>query len=195
MSTETLRCLDPDPSLSDKPWVEIWRGIEIPKVSPRRRHGYLQGLLFMVFYECLGNRGDIACEWRLRLSPPGDPLENTLLPDLAFIELDATEELDNEQLEEPQMPPTVAVEIRSPNDRPRNIATKIRMYLEAGTRLVLDVDPPSRRIYAHDAHGEQEFTDGMRFEHNAIPGLQFDVTWLFERAERRKREPPNKAPN
>jgi len=38
-------------------------------------------------------------------------------------------------------PPDLAAEVRSPSDRPGEMADKIAMYLEVGVQVVWDVDP------------------------------------------------------
>ena len=91
--------------------------------------------------------------------------------------------LRGDDIEEPPFAPDVAVEIRSPSDRERNIQTKVQLYLEHGATLVLDVDPFKREIIAHDASGKHTFNASMHFEHAALPGLRLDVGDLFARAD------------
>jgi hypothetical protein len=78
--------------------------------------------------------------------------------------------LSDEDAEELPFAPTVAVEIRSPEDRERNIRTKASLYVATGALLVLDVDPARRRITAFDHRGEQTFADDATFAHEAVPG-------------------------
>ncbi|HEY0778602.1 MAG TPA: Uma2 family endonuclease, partial [Gemmatirosa sp.] len=46
-------------------------------------------------------------------------------------------------------PPDLAVEVRSPNDRPGEVGRKIADYLAHGVRTVWDVDPDARTITVH----------------------------------------------
>jgi Uma2 family endonuclease len=90
-------------------------------------------------------------------------------------------------LEAPPLSPDIAIEIRSPGDPLRNIQRKTDLYLANGTKLVLDVDPESRCIIAHDGVRVRTFTEADRFEHPAAPGLTFEVGALFAAAERSRR--------
>jgi Uma2 family endonuclease len=181
MSTQTLADPFSHRVPSDEPEVELLRGVEVPKVSPKRTHGVLQGELFLLLRAWAGTRGQVAVEWRFHLGGRAGEV-TTLVPDVAFVATEAMTGLSNEEVEEPPFAPTVAVEIRSPGDRERNIRTKIALYLAAGSRLVLDVNPHKRCIVAHDRTGERAFTGAAIFEHPEVPGLSFDVAALFERA-------------
>ena len=78
----------------------------------------------------------------LRLDP-----DTVRAPDVAFVRRD--------RLPTPlprgywQGPPDLAVEVRSPNDRPRDIAVKIDEYLGCGVRIALVVDPDRRLVTLH----------------------------------------------
>jgi len=74
-------------------------------------------------------------------------------------------ELSEFEGERPPFAPDLAVEIRSPDDRDRNVARKVEIYLAYGSRLVLDVHPKRKTIVAP---GE-------------LPGFSFDVTAFFAR--------------
>jgi Uma2 family endonuclease len=49
--------------------------------------------------------------------------------------------------------PDLAVETRSPDDRPAEVAEKVANYLDAGTRLVWVVDPANRDVVVYRADG------------------------------------------
>jgi Uma2 family endonuclease len=91
--------------------------------------------------------------------------------------------LDADAAEEPPFAPDIAVEIRSPGDRERNIQAKITLYLGAGAQFVLDVDPGSRRITAYESGDVQVFDAADTFAHRLAPGLVFDVDGLFAAAD------------
>jgi Uma2 family endonuclease len=169
-------------TIGDVPEIEVLRGIEVPKVSPRRRHARLQGLFFVLLDRWAGAGGDVGTKWRLQLSKrPGD--ETSLVPDVAYVANARLSALDPEATEEPPFAPDIAVEVRSPGDRERNIQAKVALYLDAGALLVLDVDPQLRRITAHDADGFQVFEADDTFAHALAPGLAFDVGGLFAAAD------------
>jgi Uma2 family endonuclease len=158
-------------------------------MSPRRRHARLQGLIFASLDRWAERRGDVGTEWRFRLSERPES-ETSLVPDVAYVSGDRLGRLDDATAEEPPFAPDIAVEIRSPGDRERNIRAKIGLYLEFGAMLVLDVDPERRQIVAHDPRGKRAFAAGETFSHPAAPGFTLDVATLFAAADRGDRGAP-----
>ncbi len=77
--------------------------------------------------------------------------------------------------------PDLAVEVRSPGDRPAEIAEKIREWLAAGTFLLWDVDPETRTIFIHRPGAvpitlaELDILDGGE----VLPGFRCRVGDLF----------------
>jgi len=77
--------------------------------------------------------------------------------------------------------PDLAIEVASPNDRPAEIAEKTRDWLEAGTRLVWNVDPRSRTATVHRPGqdtvvlAEDDALDGAE----VVPGFRCRVKDLF----------------
>jgi len=176
----------PDRIRSDEPEIEVLRGIELPKVSPKRRHARLQLVLGALLSEWAGTSGEVGSEWRFRLSRKGGVGETTLVPDLAFVRTERMAPLADDEAEEPPFAPDVAIEIRSQGDRDHNIHTKLTLYLAAGSRLVLDVDPSERRIVAHDHAGQRTFQESAKFEHPKMPGFSFGLADVFAQAERKR---------
>jgi Uma2 family endonuclease len=134
-----------------------------------------------------GERGEVGVEWRFHLDPDAQR-ENCYVPDVAYVSLKRLAPLDDERAEEPPFAPDIAVEIRSPGDRERNVAKKIERYLEYGAALVLDVDPSSATIVAHARDGVSRFTGDDTFRHHAATGLTFTVAAYFAVGDR-LREP------
>ncbi len=150
------------PYIRDEPDVEVLRGIEVPKAYGKRRHACLQGASAMLLNAWAADKGEVAISWRFWLSRGPDDQETTLVPDVAFVADERMRDLSDEDADEPPFAPSVAVEIRSPEDRERNIATKASLYLAAGASLVLDVDPSRRRITAHVASACSPSTTRLR---------------------------------
>jgi Uma2 family endonuclease len=186
MPTQTLAKPSPEPVPSDATEVEVLRGIEVPKVSPKRRHGRLQWIFAEILDAWAGPGGEVASEWRFWLTTPGEAEETTLVPDVAFVSVERMAPLSDEEAEEPPFAPDVAVEIRSPGDRQRNIEAKVAMYLAAGSHLILDVDPVHRRIVAYDRNGRRVFDETTVFQHAEVPGLTFRVADIFARSDRKR---------
>ncbi len=79
-------------------------------------------------------------------------------------------------------PPDLAVEVLSPDDRPKEIASKIREYHRRGVRLVWLIDPGHRTVsvYRPDRApvtlSEDHEVDGG----DVIPGFRYPISKLFE---------------
>jgi len=77
--------------------------------------------------------------------------------------------------------PDLAVEILSPSNRPREIAEKIREYLEAGAGRVWVVDPERKTVTVHGPNrsprtlGPDDVLDGEE----VLPGFTAPVAELF----------------
>ena len=79
-------------------------------------------------------------------------------------------------------PPDLAVEILSPDDRPRETREKVRDYLEHGVRLVWIVDPRKRTVTVHrpqvvpETLGAGDALDGE----DVLPGFNCAIDRFFQ---------------
>lgn len=158
----------------DKPEIEYIGGGAYPKVSPTRTHAVVQLALGIIFKRCSAGIGTVGPEWRFRLSPGTE-----LLPDMAFVSYERLRSLSDEDVEEPPFAPDVAVEVRSPSDKPALTEEKFRQYLSHGAVLVLDVDPRQQVIYAHSESEVKAYHREETFVSDAVPWLQFEVAEVF----------------
>lgn len=77
--------------------------------------------------------------------------------------------------------PDIAVEVVSPSDRQRDVQAKVVEYLDAGTRLVVVVEPKSRTVTAYAADGtarvlrEGDTLDGG----DVLPGFRLPLARIF----------------
>ncbi len=79
------------------------------------------------------------------------------------------------------VPPDLAVEIVSPNDRFSDVQAKVREYLAAGTRLVWVVWPEGRSVIVHGADGVVELgPEDVLSGADVLPGFEVRVGQLFE---------------
>jgi Uma2 family endonuclease len=76
-------------------------------------------------------------------------------------------------------PPDVAVEVVSPSDRFREVLTKTRTYLLAGTRAVVIVEPASRIVQVHRTSGVTEVTHTLD---DVLPGWSMPLDDIFTTA-------------
>lgn len=166
----------------ERPYVELIDGIEIPKVSPQNRHGYLQLAFGALLKAWVGPRGRVGTEIRFWLQADG-PRPVSLVPDVAFISRDRIAMLDRPSKQRMLFAPDLAVEIRSPGDRVRNIARKIERYLAHGAVLVLDIDPSTETIAAHDVNGCRSYARNEIFVHPRLPGFTLDIDAFFREGD------------
>ncbi len=162
-----------------EPPTEWILGRAVQKVSPKRKHGFIQIWLGARLQQWAHGRGTVSSEWQFRLAPPRE-LVRTLVPDIAYLSLERIGDASEEELEAPLAAPSVAVEILSPEDKPAHVAHKVRVYLAAGSDAVVVVDPAAQTVVAHDARETRAYGRGQRFEHAALPGFGFDVGEMFD---------------
>jgi Uma2 family endonuclease len=126
-------------------------------------------------------RGEVATEWRFRIAPPGES-SRPLVPDVAFVFIDRLRGLSHEAIQAPAFAPTVAVEVLSPGDDPRDIADKVGVYLRGGSLLAIVVDPENRTMSVHDSAGTRELGANEVLRHEALPGFELPLGPLFSGA-------------
>jgi Uma2 family endonuclease len=101
-------------------------------------------------------------------------------PDFSFI---AKTNLPEREPVEAYWPgaPDLAVEVLSPDDRPREVEEKTQAWLDAGCLLVWNVDPKLKTIRSYDANGDVKvFEIGDVFSAETIlPGFFCSVEELF----------------
>jgi len=169
-----------------KPETEWVRGRALQKVSPTYNHARLQGLLFRALDEWAehGGHGRVGTEWRFRVAPP-NAIVRPLVPDVGYLSYEKlASNAPDDEVQVPLGAPTAAVEILSPDDRRRDVDSKIVTYLAAGTAVVIVVDPRSWVIIVHDNDGARTLHAGDVLTHKALPGFTLDVGTLFARVKR-----------
>jgi Uma2 family endonuclease len=80
-----------------------------------------------------------------------------------------------------EVPPDVAIEVKSPTDRWSEIHVKVGMFFAAGTGEVWVIDPDHRRV--HIFHAEDEPTilnEGETVSSALLPGFSVPVSDFFE---------------
>ncbi|MGH7727325.1 MAG: Uma2 family endonuclease [Vulcanimicrobiaceae bacterium] len=163
-----------------EPASEWVGGRVVRKMSPRRTHAVLQLAFAASLKAWAAGRGWVGTEWRFRVAPPGEP-RRPLVPDIAYVSYARVprESAGDPEFEAPPLAPELAVEILSPGDRAEILAEKIRVYLAAGSLLVLVLDPKRRLLVAHSASGVRTFAEGSTFTDPSLPGYLLDLRALF----------------
>lgn len=168
-----------------EPETEWILGRAVRKVSPFRTHALLQRTMSAALAAWAAQRGDVGTEWRFRPAPAGQ-IRRPLVPDVSYVSDARLAGLDGHDLEAPPFSPDVAVEIRSPDDRVRNLEHKIAVYLATGSLLVIVVDPRDRSVRLHDCGGVRVLRGDDVVEHPAMPGFALALPALFAPLDRRR---------
>jgi Uma2 family endonuclease len=81
------------------------------------------------------------------------------------------------------VPPDLAVEVRSPSDRPGQVQTKVDAYLLHGVRLLWVVDPARQQatVYRPGRPPRVLDRDGALDGEDVLPGFTLPLRDLFER--------------
>ena len=170
-----------------KPALEWVNNQILQKVSPDGKHAVAQ-LGFAAAlrdWAAEAGAGIVGTEWRFQAQPPGK-IRRSLVPDVAFASYDRLSPEEFELVGAPGIAPDAVVEIRSPDDRQRDIDEKISVYLAAGTRVIFLVDPRKRQVLAVDRLGKRDLSEGP-VVHEALPGFSMDPSVLFDLPPRRKK--------
>lgn len=170
-----------------KPATEWVNGRALQKVSPQEEHARTQSRFAAALNAWADETGSgrVGTEWEFRVTPPHEATR-PLVPDVAFLSFDSLSYEDDDAAQIPYMAPDVAIEIISPNDQRRDVDEKTRVYLAAGARLVLLVDPKTQTFMAHDAEGTRLFSADERFTHAALPDFAVRVASVFEKTKPRR---------
>jgi len=166
-----------------KPETEWVRGRALQKVSPTYRHAALQLVMATALRAWSRGRGRVGTEWRFRIAPPGE-VRRPLVPDVAYLSYDRLPLEDDDAAQVPLGSPNVAVEILSPDDRPRDVRDKVETYLRAGTDAVIVVDPKTETIRVDSNSGTMTWRTGDIFSHSSLPEFELNVLEYFDSARR-----------
>jgi Uma2 family endonuclease len=77
--------------------------------------------------------------------------------------------------------PDLAVEVLSPDDRKTKVAEKTQAWLDAGAKLVWNIDPQAQRVTVHRADGSTETLtlDDQLTGDDIVPGFSCRVGDIF----------------
>ena len=157
-----------------KPYLEYFAGEVVQKASPKRKHWRLASELAAILNGySKSNGGDSGPEPRIEITSAGQTYY--LLPDIAYWA--PGKPLGDD---ETTLPPTLAVEIRSPGQTAASQREKCRFYPQNGTDACWLVDPETRIVEVFEGR-----VDGARvalgnvLRSPLLPGLEIDVQTLF----------------
>lgn len=100
------------------------------------------------------------------------------IPDVGFILKARLPEIPNREV---LVPPDLAIEVKSPTDKRRELRRKAEAYLDAGTQLVWLVFPEDQavEIYRPDEDVISVGREGVLDGGDLLPGLEIPVASLF----------------
>jgi Uma2 family endonuclease len=158
----------------EKPYLQYWHGTVVQKAVPRRKHGRIEALTAteLTLYSRVSG-GDAVVEPHVWFDVPGDP--GYLVPDVAYWAPGKAQGDDARML-----PPTLAVEIRSPDETIASQREKCREMRRYGVDVCWLIDPERRAIEIFEGAA-----DGKPHEVNSpltstlLPGLAIDPGQLF----------------
>jgi Uma2 family endonuclease len=110
------------------------------------------------------------------------------MPDVSFIRWDSVEDTDD--IEDPdgaflEYPPDLAVEVLSPGNTAKEMATKLDEYAKAGVKLVWYVDPERKEVDVYPkGNPKRKKTVGMSGVldgGDVLPGFTLPVAKIFEK--------------
>jgi Uma2 family endonuclease len=154
-----------------EPETEWIRDRAVQKVMPNRRHGTVQATLAAWLAGWASGHGMVATEWRFRLAPPGEA-RRPLVPDVAYLSFARAAGRTADELDAPEIAPDIVIEVLSPNDDPRDVSEKIRVYRAASVTLVLVVDPIRRTVERFDADGTTSIVGEATCAVSAFPEMR-----------------------
>ncbi|BCW96203.1 MAG: Uma2 family endonuclease [Fimbriimonadales bacterium] len=108
-----------------------------------------------------------------------DGAESVLAPDMAFL---AAERIPDSLPEGFwRIPPDLVVEIRSQSESQQEVARKTALWLEAGVRLVWNVDPFRQQVSVHRADGVSRTlrVDDTLSGEEVLPGFELPLRRIF----------------
>lgn len=167
----------PEPADGSK--QELVRGVIVTMSPPQARHGFVQLRIGVILSNFVtpAQLGWVTTEAGVVLER--DP-DTVLGPDISFYSSARLPNLPDHYFE---IPPDLAVEILSPNDRRGAVREKIRGYLTNGVHTVWLVDPDARTVivYAGTLRGiEFDETDTIDAA-DVLPGFTCRVSEFFTR--------------
>lgn len=106
--------------------------------------------------------------------------DTVLAPDVAFVRSDRLppEEVDEKFV---PIPPDLVLEVISPSNRRGEVEEKVRLYLEAGVRMVILIHPRHQSMSVYRSHDDvRALTTGDVFDgENIVPGFRISVADIF----------------
>ncbi len=156
-----------------KPYLEYVGGEARAKAVPAWEHFILTGRLLvpLVDYERI-HGGDSGAEGRVEFDDDAD--RRFLLPDLAYYA--ASRQPRGRRA---MTPPTLAIEIRSPDESMGSQREKCHYYVTHGVDAAVLVDPQNAALEVFEGGRHLVFEEPAVVTLESLPGLEFRLAELF----------------
>lgn len=145
-----------------------------------RSTGNLHGLI--AYHVRLNRLGDVlAAETGFVVARIADGRATVIAPDIAFVSRGRIPPGTN-TFKFLELTPDLVVETLSPSEKAADIHEKIGLWLTAGVKFALVLDPTSRSVIMHRSNSEiTTLTDDSLLDFgNVIPGFQCKVSDIFD---------------
>jgi Uma2 family endonuclease len=175
---------------NDDKWFELVRGEVIELPAPTKPHGFICGNVVRILGNFVFQQGKgylTSNDTGVLLEKGPDTVRG---PDVAYYEDAATfAELHPKYGE---VPPRLAVEVLSPNDRASKVLRKINDYLRCGVALVWVIDPEIRTVTVHrPGQPQAEFAEAQELTgEDVLPGFRCRVAEFFLLPGEQAEQPP-----
>ncbi|MHB2015612.1 MAG: Uma2 family endonuclease [Candidatus Xenobia bacterium] len=159
-----------------KPYLEYIHGTVRKKSMPNAEHSFLQSQFATRLTNWRGpEHGFVLTEQRCVLEAQGET--HTVLPGVAWFTREQLAALPRGPV---RVPPTLAIEIVSPDDAYSDVQDKVVIYLHAGVPLVWVVDPIARKVSTYRPGREpQVYAAAATLEDLLLLGLSIPLAEIF----------------
>ena len=178
MSAEAFAAWVERPENADRHF-ELEKGEVIELPPPKRLHGFICNNVAWRLTNYAEKRGaGIVCTNDAGVIVERDP-DTVRGPDVAYF--DDVQTAEDILAEYAKVPPVVAVEVLSPDDRVNRVALKVDEYLAFGVKQVWVVDPEARDIAIHRVGVSMRFLshDDELSGGDDLPGFSCRVSDFF----------------
>jgi Uma2 family endonuclease len=159
---------------------ELINGEPVAKMSPKRFHSRITGIIYTLISLWAQNRGEVGIEWAVKLKR--NAKDWVPVPDLLYISYTRLNQ-DTVMDEACPVPPELAIEIISPDQTFAEMTEKATDYLKAGVLRVWVVDAKAKAITIfypdtppHTKRGDDALADSL------LEGITFTPQDIFQQA-------------
>ncbi|YAF95115.1 MAG: Uma2 family endonuclease [Nodularia sp. CChRGM 3473] len=159
---------------------ELFDGEAKAKMSPKRFHSRVTGIIYTLLTLWAQNRGEVGIEWAVTLKRQGR--DWVPVPDLLYV---SYARLSKDVIEDEPclIPPDLVIEIISPDQSFGQMSAKATDYLDAGVMRVWVVDARAKTVTIFYPDTRPQTKTGVdSLEDSLFEGLQITPQQIFQQA-------------